>query len=279
MRAAADWIYGIAAVLLIGSAALQAVPKGAWQKYVKLFCGGMLILAVTSPVFSLLGTAGRTALSYQRNAVSSLFAGIEGSVSKEREEWSKEVQKRQETALNEPLSVLAQSYGFTLCSYTLRWEEETQLAGITLSVRAAGGGDVGDKAAGTAEKDSGDGANTAAGTAEKDGRGTEGGGSIMPVKPVEPVGEGENSPEKAGQENGPEWGGESAEAGPDGSGPGIETEGEEAGEAGPEAAGRESEPTYYEPSELRKLHEALETVLELPSDQVVIYLQREAQNE
>ena len=264
MRAAADWIYGIAAVLLIGSAALQAVPKGAWQKYVKLFCGGMLILAVTSPVFSLLGTAGRTALSYQRNAVSSLFAGIEGSVSKEREEWSKEVQKRQETALNEPLSVLAQSYGFTLCSYTLRWEEETQLAGITLSVRAAGGGDVGDKAAGTAEKD---------------GRGTEGGGSIMPVKPVEPVGEGENSPEKAGQENGPEWGGESAEAGPDGSGPGIETEGEEAGEAGPEAAGRESEPTYYEPSELRKLHEALETVLELPSDQVVIYLQREAQNE
>ncbi len=235
MRAAADWIYGIVTVLFISSVALQAVPKGAWQKYVKLFCGGMMILTVTAPVFSLLGRSGRTALYYQKNVLSSLFAEIEGSVSGEQEKWREEAQKRQEAAFEEPLSALAQSYGFTLCSYSLLWKNENEPAGITLYVQAAGHD-------GNREKGEG-------GPAAQDE--TKERTEIVPVEPVEKVGAG-----------------------------GLESDGVEQETAGPAKSGPSApEPVYYEPSELRELHEALETVLELPSDQVVIYLQREAQNE
>lgn len=33
----ADWIYGIAAVLILGGVAAEAVPEGAWRKYIRLF--------------------------------------------------------------------------------------------------------------------------------------------------------------------------------------------------------------------------------------------------
>ncbi len=43
-----------------------------------------------------------------------------------------------------------------------------------------------------------------------------------------------------------------------------------------EAVGEgETESSYYEPSELRLLHQALETVLELSEKQVAVYLDRE----
>ena len=219
MRAAADWIYGIAAVLLLSSAALQAVSEGTWQKYVKLFCGGLVILAVTAPLLTLAGRLGQTSLYYQRDTLSALFGGLEGSVP-EGDEWRQEARKRQEEALREPLAALAESCGFTICSYTLGWKEETQIDAVTLTVRAA------DKALAQEE-------------------GTPGGADgILPVEAVEPAGPGDGR-------DGP---------GKDGAG------------TKEDAAAQGS---YYEPSELRTLHEALETVLGLSSGQVAIYLQRE----
>lgn len=236
MRAAADWIYGIVVVLLLSSVALQAVPKGAWQQYVKLFCGGVLILAVMKPLLALGGMSGQTALYYQRDTLSSLLQGIVVEGGRGQEEWLTEVEKRQQETMQKPLEALTESYGFELQAYSLQWKGEAQLDGIILTVRQKA----------TEEKEA---EGAAAGSAAGDAAGNtaSGAGGIVPVEPVEPI-------EQAGQ-------------GLDGQQP----EGLASSQDGTSAA----EPVYYEPSELRALHQALETVLELSCEQVVIYLQRE----
>lgn len=247
MEKAADWIYGITAALLLSSVALQAVPKGAWQKYVKLLCGGIVILAVLAPALSLLGQLRQPSLYYERE----LLAAYMSSGSREaaagsgmgQEEWRQEAMRRQEAMLEEPLAALAAEYGFVLCSYTVRWEEAGKLEEIRLTVRKdMAGGSEPVKAGPTA------------------GVGQSAGGSpeapVQPVTPVEEV----RRVEAAG-----EAGGRMTE----GSGT------EEVIAAGVNEEETDDGAAVYEPSELRGLHEALALVLELRTDQVEIYLQRE----
>ena len=73
----ADWIYGIAAVLILGGVAAEAVPEGAWRKYIRLFLGVLVILAAAAPVLSLFGISDRAALSYEEGIFSSWVDQIE----------------------------------------------------------------------------------------------------------------------------------------------------------------------------------------------------------
>lgn len=213
LKMAADWIYKIAAVMLLGAVALQAVPQGTYQKYVRLFLGGLLILTVLSPLLSGLGLSQKTALYYQRDVLSAWLGSMTGSGENEDAQaqvrWQEEVRSRNEAALEEPLQVLVGEYGFLLSSYFVEWNEDgTQPEALTLTVIRKQGEDAEE------EEISG-------GEAE-----------IEPVRTVDPV----------GRENGSM----TAEDG-----------------------------TYYEPSELRELHQALETVLGLRTEQITIYWNRQ----
>ena len=247
MEKAADWIYGITAALLLSSVALQAVPKGAWQKYVKLLCGGIVILAVTAPALSLLGQLRQPSLYYERELLAAYMSGgsreAAAGGSREREEWRQEARRRQEAMLEEPLTALAAEYGFVFCSCTVRWEEAGKLEGIRLTVkRDAVGGSEPAKAGPTAEA-----GRNAGGSPEA---------QVQPVTPVEEVRRVESA-------------GEAGERMTEGSGM------EEGMAAGVNEGEMFDGAAVYEPSELRKLHEALALVLELRTDQVEIYLQRE----
>lgn len=198
MRVLAEWIYGIAAVLLLGTLALQAVPDGTFRRYVRLFVGVLLLLTVISPVFSALGLSRQTSLAYQRELFS-VSLGNTGTIGSETDEWKNQAQKKRAEALKGPLTVLCADYGFELVACDSRWDESgSAVEALTLTVR-----EVSEE------------------TPDGGGTGSQG---IAQVESVEPV---------------------------------------------------ERESHYYEPSELRPLHEAVQTVLELEEKQVTIYLKRE----
>ena len=212
MERAADWIYGIAAVMLLGSAAIQAISEGTYQKYLKLFLGLVLILTVISPLLSLFGRSDIPSLYYLREVIAFWLEGggpgaADGFYRGESgpADWEETVNRKREEALFEPLCVLTESYGFNLLSYSVKWSGEGRPEGITLTVCKK-----------TDKKETA----TSGETAQKADR-------VDTVRPVEAVGEGE------------------------------------------------TESSYYEPSELRLLHQALETVLELSEKQVAVYLDRE----
>ena len=216
MERAADWIYGIAAVMLLGSAAIQAISEGTYQKYLRLFLGLVLILTVAPPLLSLFGKSGAPSLYYLREMIASWmegggpgnaggFRGTEGVLA----DWEEAVNQKREAALLEPLSVLSESFGFCLLSCSVEWSGEGRPEKIVLTVRK--------------KTDGGE-------TQPEDISGEEESRESEPVEAVRPV----------------------------------------------EAVGEEKkEPSYYEPSELRLLHQALETVLELSGEQVAVYLDRE----
>ena len=215
MERAADWVYGIAAVMLLGSAAIQAIAEGTYQKYLKLFLGLVLILTVISPVLSLFGRSDAPSLYYLRESIASWLegggpeaAGGFGRAGSVPADWEQTVNRKREEALSQPLCVLAENYGFYLLSYSVRWSGEGRLDGIVLTVCQK-----------TAREET-----QPAGRSGEEIPGTD---RVETVRPVEAVGEGE-----------------------------IDS-------------------SYYEPSELRLLHQALETVLELSGEQVTIYLDRE----
>ncbi len=225
-----DWIYGIAAVLILGGVAAEAVPEGTWRKYVRLFSGVLLILAAASPVLSLFGIADRAALSYEEGLFSSWVDQIRMQTA--GTEWEEEAQRRQEEAFAEPLAALAESFGYRMESFSVEWREgEPSAIRLTVSeiVQNAALGESGQAGLQTARQ----------------------GESIEEVAPVSPVGEIQNEAEIS----------ETAKAQ-------VEAPAEETAE---ETA------VYYEPSELRTLHEALGAAFSLSQDQVTIYLVREGE--
>lgn len=212
-RMAADWIYGIVAVLLFGAVALQALPEGTYQKYARLFLGGILLLAVLSPVLSLFGLSQNNMLYYTRE-IFSVWLGGENIASTDhmKDEWQKKAEEQKEAAWGEPLQILAEEYGFLLMSYSIVWDEEgAQPEKLTLTVAKQ------EESHENSEKE-----RFMSETVEK----------IEPVEEIRSVGENAKQTES-------------------------------------------DDGTYYEPSEVRKLHQALETVMGISQDQVVIYWNRE----
>lgn len=237
-QAAADWIYGIAAVLLLGAVALQAVPEGTYRKYVHLFLGGVLIVTMISPILSVLGLSQKTALYFGRDALAAWLGeirytagglGADGGTSG-LEAWQEQVKKQREAALEQPLQVLAEEYGFSVRSYSAEWSEDgTELEQMALTVQRQTGEWDGRED----DPDSGEGTENAG--SKRD--------TIAQVEPVEEIrlsgDQGKTRQEGSLTEN----------------------------------SASENE-TYYEPSELRDLHRALALVLELPEEQVIIYWNR-----
>ncbi len=118
MKEAADWIYGIAAVMLFSTVAIQVTPEGTYQKYVRLFLGILLMLTVLSPLFSLFGLSEGLRSSFIREELSSWMGEI--SV---KEEWSGQVLQRREAWLKEPLEALAREHGFSCLDYAVEWND------------------------------------------------------------------------------------------------------------------------------------------------------------
>ena len=224
----ADWLYGIAAVLLFGTVILQGMPEGTYQKYARLFLGALLVMAVISPLFSRWGLTEETRLSFEQGMVSSWLDGImadeEWQVSEAWEQtMQQQIRQKQEAWLQEPLAALAEEYGFSCLRYAVEWNEAGDWPRqLTLWVTRR------DETAATEE-------DHVAG-AEMSG--------ILSVEPVSSVGE---------------------PAAP--TGEGIPSLGEVQSSQGEPAV-------YYEPSELRPLHQALQTVWQLPEEQILLYWER-----
>ena len=206
----ADWIYGIAAVLILGGIVTETVPEGAWRRYIRLFLGVLLILAAAAPLFSLFGISDRAALSYEEGLLSSWVDQIgmqEGGA------WDEAARQKQEEALGEPLSVLAEDFGYRLESYSIDWASgEPEAVSLTVSENRDSGAEPQEE--GTAEEQ------TAGGVEQVE--------EIAPVAPVQEPQERETA-------------------------------------------------VYYEPSELRGLHDTLASVFSFSAEQVTIYLVREGE--
>ena len=219
----ADWIYGIAAVMLLGTVALQAVPDGTYQKYVRLFLGTLLMLAVLSPLFSLLGLSETTRLSFEKHVLTSWFSGSRTG----EEEWQAMVQQKQENWMREPLEALAQEYGFVCTDYSVGWNEAGDWPEqITMW--------LGRQEVVSAVEDAGSNSNGVTFSVESERTD----GTIAGISSVEPI-------QQVGQNTLAE--------------PSSDVE---------EAV------TYYEPSELRQLHRALQTVWQLEEEQILLYWER-----
>ena len=127
----ADWIYGMAAVLILGGIVTEAVPEGVWRKYIRLFLGVLLILAAAAPLFSLFGISDRAALSYEEGLLTSWIDQIEGQ---EGTAWNEAARQKQEEALLKPLAVLAEDFGYQLETYSINWASgEPEAVSLTVS--------------------------------------------------------------------------------------------------------------------------------------------------
>lgn len=223
----ADWIYGIAVVMLFGTAVLQATPEGTYQKYVRLFLGALLMLAVFSPLFSLLGLWETTRLSFEKHV---LTAWLDDS-SLEQEQWQAAAQKKKEAWLREPLDALAREYGFVCLDYAVQWETERDWpAQLTLWVMR--------------ERSDSAQENTA----------SEGVSQIRPVESVAVIGQGIMTAAEDAI--------------------GTEEQSHLEGKTELNDVGSTETQVYYEPSELRRLHQALELVWNLEEDQICLYWER-----
>lgn len=58
-----QWIQKIISMLLVMSAVLQVIPGKDYEKYIRFFCGLVLILLALSPVAALKGLESRAVLS------------------------------------------------------------------------------------------------------------------------------------------------------------------------------------------------------------------------
>lgn len=134
MQAIADWIYGIAVLLLLGAVVMHVAPDGAYRKYVQLFAGMLVILAVIRPLLSWTGISEMAVLYYERDLVGA-FWGEVSSADMGNTSWQQEAQKQKEAYLEEPLRTLAAEYGFALSSCSVQWDSQgTTLESIVLTV-------------------------------------------------------------------------------------------------------------------------------------------------
>lgn len=62
-----QWIKNLAVFYILLSAVLHLVPQGAYEKYVRFFMGLLLILLMSTPVFSLLGKGSHILDSFRTN--------------------------------------------------------------------------------------------------------------------------------------------------------------------------------------------------------------------
>jgi len=229
-----DWIYGIVAVMLFGRVILQVTPEGAYQKYVRLFMGAVLMLAVVSPVFSLFGLSEEIRLSFEQNDLFSWW-GTEASWSQENkgawqspdpweESMREQMYKKQEAWLIRSLAGTVQEYGFVCLAQKVEWNDSKNWPRKLTLWLAREGEDRGSTGDGETLGDT-----IVAGTAVGSGMDI-----INPIDAVPYVG--------AKAEN-------KAENDADGS-------------------------TYYEPSELRPLHQALQMIWQLEEGQIILYYER-----
>lgn len=226
----ADWIYGIVAVMLFGTVILHVTPEGTYQKYVRLFLGALLMLAVLSPLFSLLGLTENVRLTFEQGMLSSWlgnFSGVSSASGQEGEQWQQwqvpdtweqtmqeQIRNKQEAWMQEALASVTQEYGFSFLDCEVEWNAA---------------GDWPEKLTVWVEKENG---------AENE--------ASVAVGAIEPVAQ-------VGLEVG-----ETTDKT-------IEVQGnQDSLETG----------NYYEPSELRSLHYALQTVWQLEEEQILLYWQR-----
>ena len=50
-----EWIRNLAYYMILVTAVLQVAPEGGYRKYIRFFCGLLLVVLLASPVLSLLG--------------------------------------------------------------------------------------------------------------------------------------------------------------------------------------------------------------------------------
>ena len=226
-----DWIYGIVAVMLFGTVILQVTPEGAYQKYVRLFLGALLIMTVIGPLYSWLGLAEGSRLSFEQRILSSWrMTALErtgmDNMWQESDHWERRMQEqvsqKQETWMQDALKVIAEGYGFKYIKHEVRWD----LAGnwpdsLVLWVEKSGeeNGYNPEDIAGNITKDIAD------HPMEIEG--------VSSVEPIVFVTDRYSDKKREGQDK-----------------------------------------VYYEPSELRPLHQALQVVWQLEEGQIVLYLQR-----
>lgn len=65
-----QWIQKIISMLLVMSAVLQVIPGKDYEKYIRFFCGLVLILLALSPVAALKGLKAEQ--FYQRKCISNM---------------------------------------------------------------------------------------------------------------------------------------------------------------------------------------------------------------
>lgn len=59
------WMQNLAVYMVLVTAFLQALPENGYRKYVRFFCGLLLVVLLVQPVLDLTGAAGRMTELYR----------------------------------------------------------------------------------------------------------------------------------------------------------------------------------------------------------------------
>lgn len=65
LQAIYRWMQNLAVYMVLVTAFLQALPENSYRKYVRFFCGLLLVVLLIQPVLNLMGAAGRVTELYR----------------------------------------------------------------------------------------------------------------------------------------------------------------------------------------------------------------------
>lgn len=61
-----EWLQNLAFYMILVTAVLHVIPSGGYEKYIRFFCGLILVILLVTPLLSLFGAKARFQELYER---------------------------------------------------------------------------------------------------------------------------------------------------------------------------------------------------------------------
>ncbi len=130
-----EWVKNIIVFYIIMTAVMHLLPKSNYQKYVRFFCGLLLIVMVLTPVLEILFHPDYllNKISYQSfwQEMEAAKLDVEGMEEVQSQTFKQEYEK----AIGKDISALAEGKGIVVEQMTVELSEDYSLKEIAMSVR------------------------------------------------------------------------------------------------------------------------------------------------
>ncbi len=133
-----EWVKNLVFFYILMTAVLQLLPKSSYQKYVRFFCGLLLVVLLLSPILELfdrpdelLGRISYQAFKQETDTIRLDAAGVEES---QRQAYKREYER----AVAGDVALLAEGEEFTVAESQVELTGEYQIAAIRLTILPRG---------------------------------------------------------------------------------------------------------------------------------------------